>query len=821
MATPRTAVLSWFAAAILALQSAAAQSGDPPAPAVSGVEVNGNQATVRFQPHPAAQQYKVLTAPELSMPFLPDAAGSQSGFSWTTPRSGAQAFYRLSVTPLSPQALAVANLLNRIAYGPTPDELARVTALGPDAYIAEQLTPESIQEQLEIDKPTVIENGWRRIETSGVGTSSTLYVYLTSIGEGYIDDLSLVEGTVAGVGNNLIRNGGFESPLATNDWVVATNHTDSTIVTDVKHSGSASLKLVATAPGSTRSSAIVQELTPALSASRTYTLSYWFRPITTTNAQATATVRLSGYDEDTGRGVLATSAGSIYSQLLDGEATIAALRSWHVLRAVQSRRQLLEVLLQFLENHFVTEYTKSADFFDRYYDNDDARRRASAVDVEFKEIQRWRAALLNPQCTFHDLLKISAESPAQIIYLDTVDSRGDGTYIANENYARELLELYTFGVDNGYDQNDIVEVSKTWTGWSVRRMARANEFNPTERDLHGNLSGNAIGDLEGVWAFKYRPERHHNKAKLIFAGKTVPDRFGAPWAGRSYELSIPAVAANSTNTIQEGYTVLRHLADQPFTQEFISVKLCRLFVHDDFHVGYDFTDPNLSAEGKLVLECMKAWEAGNPKGQIRSVLLAILASDLFRSHGGSMQKVKTPLEFVVSAVRALRADVGNGAFTATTSGNVHNILNRMGSMRLFDRAEPDGYPEGAAPWISSGTLAERLRFVQSMLLPTGSRTEDALSCTADPVTLLKARLPQASWSDAGAVSDLFLGLLFPAEGTANLDLYKRAAIRFLDTGDDGVAASPFRSLNQTAAAYDTRVRGMVAMLLTFPRFQEQ
>jgi uncharacterized protein (DUF1800 family) len=87
--------------------------------------------------------------------------------------------------------------------------------------------------------------------------------------------------------------------------------------------------------------------------------------------------------------------------------------------------------------------------------------------MEFREMQRWRQAFstrVAPSTTS----SASAPSPAMIIYLDTVNNRGSQGRIANENYARELLELFTFGVDNGYDQRDIEEMAKVWTGWSVR-----------------------------------------------------------------------------------------------------------------------------------------------------------------------------------------------------------------------------------------------------------------------------------------------------------------------------------------------------------------
>jgi hypothetical protein len=145
-------------------------------------------------------------------------------------------------------------------------------------------------------------------------------------------------------------------------------------------------------------------------------------------------------------------------------------------------------------------------------------------------------------------------------------------------------------------------------------------------------------------------------------------------------------------------------------------------------------------------------------------------------------------------------------------------MSRMGAMGLFNRAEPDGYPEAGPPWISAGTLAERLRFVQSLLLSgTG---DDAGNCTTDPVALLKKKIPSGSWNNAATVADYFLSILFPGEGRANLEQYRSAAINFLNTADDSTP-SLFSGLSNTGGTYDTRVRGMAGMLMTFQRFQEQ
>jgi hypothetical protein len=215
---------------------------------------------------------------------------------------------------------------------------------------------------------------------------------------------------------------------------------------------------------------------------------------------------------------------------------------------------------------------------------------------------------------------------------------------------------------------------------------------------------------------------------------------------------------------------------------------------------------------------MLAWENSNPKGQIRAVLSTIFNSELFRTHHGALHKVKTPLEFCISAVRALRSvDSGGSATVVVDGADFDPPLGRMGNMSLFNRGDPDGYPETGPAWISAGTLAERLRFVQA-LLHTTATPSDAGDNEANPLLLFQRKRPGNDTHD-GAVADYFLSILFPGEGQANLDLYRQSAIRFLNTADDGLTPSEFLGLN--AATRDTRVRGMVAMLMTLQRFQEQ
>jgi uncharacterized protein (DUF1800 family) len=698
----------------------ALSAADPP-PVLTNAAVAGSQFNVNFAPYPSAQAYTFLSTSNLAAPFLPDPVFSwvpynvttnyvtnglvittnvNALYQWSRPNPPAPFFTELAVTPLSSNALLTAIVLNRLAYGQTPDELERVTAIGPQAFINEQLAPETVTETID---------------------------------------------AFPAVSNITVKFVEAATPIYTNG--AATN------------------------------------------------------------------------------------------------ASISDLRAWHIMRGVGAKRQLLEILLQFFENHFVTEYSKSVSYFDTFGLDSTTETRVAA-QFEHLENEKWRNALLNPTCTFYDLLRISAESPAMIIYLDTVLSKGSGTQVANENYARELMELFTLGVNNGYDQNDITVMSRCWTGWSVQKVAVADATNP-----FGAILGGSVNTNVGVWALNYKPGDHNTNSKVVFPAKTVPARFGPPWANRNYELDVPA--RTGTAGMQDGYDVITNLANLPFAEEFISVKLCRVFVHDNFAIGYDFTDPNLSPEGQLVQQCMLAWENSVPKGQIRAVLGTIFNSTLFRGTSAAMQKVKTPLEYTISAIRALRSSTngtGNpGTFTADTDGysiggvmsgtsqNTAYPLYRMGGMALFDRVDPNGYPEDAPGWVSAGTMAERIRWMQTYCMNTnetgrgdsinGNNTSNKSVC--DPVGLLKYKLPlqnpPGSVTNEANVTDYLLGILVPAEGTANLTLYRAAAIKFLSTADDGATPSPLGSLSTTGnpSPFEERIRGAVAMLMTLQRFEEQ
>jgi hypothetical protein len=182
----------------------------------------------------------------------------------------------------------------------------------------------------------------------------------------------------------------------------------------------------------------------------------------------------------------------------------------------------------------------------------------------------------------------------------------------------------------------------------------------------------------------------------------------------------------------------------------------------------------------------------------------------------------------VSTLRALRAARPGGGFTADTDGyDLITSLRRL-NMPLFDRADPDGWPETGREWISTSALIERARFAQNFLIAArdplkqldfGTTGDDNVS---DPVSLLRLRLPADQLRNPEAVADFFLGLFFPGEGRANWQPDRELALAFLNSADSGApGSSPFAALAPDSTAYENRVRGLVALLLGLPRFQEQ
>jgi uncharacterized protein (DUF1800 family) len=852
-------------AVIATFTSISIRAADPnPAPPTITTDRTTNGQPRLVFPYPAAQQYNVFSAGNVTNTLAPDVnSGKLLGPTFIVTNGGAMRFYKVTATPMSSNDIFAANILNRLTYGPTPDDIARIQSIGPQAFLNELMSWETVSETMDTDPPVTNTvptppplTNWIRVTASGPSAGNYIGIYLTNSGTIYIDNVSVVTGLVAEAGVNLLTNGDFENPVLNPPWtngtqVRATIPTNSPTVDGLAASGTNCVRLTCNGASGAINTSFHQTFLPTNPpSSMRFTLTFYYLPVQQTNP-VDLVVRLGGVSgsSTTGRVSIVNvpppppappAINVAYSKLMNTNSDLDDLRAWHVYRAIHSKRQLHEVLSQFFMNHFTTQYQKTRDYYDNNYNvstyTNDAIREAVSVDLHWREYKKFRDALMDPNCTFYDLLKISIESEAMIIYLDTqLNSKA----AANQNYAREIMELHTMGVDNGYVQQDIVDLSKVWTGWRVAKKTPANAGSPFTPAITGTSSN--IVDTPGVWCLNFSTNNHDTTTKKLFTNGPIAARFGAALGGgNSYSLFLSNTLATGTNGFGEGYKVAQHLANLPYTMEFVSVKLCRLFVHEGFELGtYDYTSPNLSPEAQLVKDCMTAWNtpAGDSrKGNIRSVLNTIFNSALFRGHGASQQKVKTPLEFTVSAVRALRitnTDT-NGYYTSTCDSDGYGIsgrngnsypLSRMGGMGLFNKPEPDGWSEFGRIWLNTANLCERMRFAQHLLMQTSSSIKDddygsaGLANTSDPVALLKSKLPAASWNNDGAVVDFFLGLLYPGEGAGNLGRDREAAITFLNLNEAGSASSSFSSLSGTS--YDGRVRSMVGFLMSLPRFQEQ
>jgi uncharacterized protein (DUF1800 family) len=311
---------------------------------------------------------------------------------------------------------------------------------------------------------------------------------------------------------------------------------------------------------------------------------------------------------------------------LGGELQLLA-----IVRAALSERQLREVMVDFWTNHFNVFVGKGADRF--------------LLPSYIEETIRPRAL-----GRFEDLLSATAQSPAMLFYLDNAQSVAPGSEPPrmrrfnpermprgiNENYARELLELHTLGVDGGYTQQDVINVARIFTGWSIERPERGA-------------------------GFVYRDWAHDQGDKQVL-GYTFKS------AGKD-----------------EGIRLLKFLANQHATMHHVSAKLCARFVADEPPDG-------------CIDAAVAAWQ--KTRGDMRAVLRAIVTSPDFWSAQAIRSKVKTPFEFVVSAVRATGVEPDN-------TPRLAQLVGRLGEP-LYQQAAPTGYAETEAHWVNSGALLARM-----------------------------------------------------------------------------------------------------------------
>jgi uncharacterized protein (DUF1800 family) len=231
----------------------------------------------------------------------------------------------------------------------------------------------------------------------------------------------------------------------------------------------------------------------------------------------------------------------------------------------------------------------------------------------------------------------------------------------NENYARELMELHTLGVDGGYSQKDVVEVARAFTGWSVLPPGKTREM--AEKRLARARQAGGLG-FQSEGEFLFRADQHDAGEKTVL-GTRLP-------AGRG---------------IEDGKAVLDLLAAHRATARHIAAKLVVRFVSDA---------PPQSLVDRLTDVYLKTG------GDVRQLLTAIAQSPEFWSRDAVGAKVKSPFELAASALRATGGDVGDPR-------EILKWIARMGQP-LYAYQAPNGYPDRAAAWVNTGSLLNRMNF---------------------------------------------------------------------------------------------------------------
>lgn len=316
-----------------------------------------------------------------------------------------------------------------------------------------------------------------------------------------------------------------------------------------------------------------------------------------------------------------------------------------VVRAVESRWQIKEVLIDFWSNHF----------------NIDASKGAVSVLKVRDDIEVIRPKVLG---SFRDLLVASAKSPAMLFYLDQsrlmeqpdAGVTGPQSGSAIENYARELLELHTLGVNGGYTQTDVQEVARCFTGWGID---------------------------QATGTFLFSPEKHDQGRKLVL-GQEIASNGG----------------------LSDGERVLQILSEHPSTANFISRALCRRFVSDDppealvRRVAATFleTSGDLRRVVRTILSSPEFLSSSVYGGKIKSPLELTVSS--IRALDG---------QIVVDDVARPR----RGRNAENARHDLIGLLAEMGQ-NLFRCAPPTGYSEDSRRWLGSGALLARIRFVLAL-----------------------------------------------------------------------------------------------------------
>ena len=408
----------------------------------------------------------------------------------------------------------------------------------------------------------------------------------------------------------------------------------------------------------------------------------------------------------------------------------AQMQAARITRAVASDRQLEEVMVDFWFNHFNVYAQKGA-----------VRWMLPAYERE----------AIRPHALgrFRDLVLATARHPAMLFYLDNwLSTRADLVVPGgpnagrrrglNENYARELMELHTLGVDGGYSQQDVVEVARCFTGWTIDRPQQGG-------------------------GFVFRPQAHDRGAKRVL-GQVIPAGGGQ----------------------QDGERVIDVLSRQEATARFIATKLARRFVNDD-------------PPAALVERTAATFRRTD--GDIRAVLATIVTSPEFWAADAYRAKIKTPLEVVASAMRALDGRIVAGADVPSGGIALAREVGRLGAP-LYEAQPPTGYPDRAEAWVNTGALLGRMNFALGLAHNRfrGARVDVA------------GFLADTDRSQPAQVLDRLLAVLLHGEASAQTRAVLAAQLE---------SPEITRTTAYDRVAKDTDVEKLAALVLGSPEFQRR
>ncbi|HEX7315333.1 MAG TPA: DUF1800 domain-containing protein [Pyrinomonadaceae bacterium] len=493
------------------------------------------------------------------------------------------------------------------------------------------------------------------------------------------------------------------------------------------------------------------------------------------------------------------------------------LNASRILRAVYSERQLQEVMVDFWTNHFNVYAQKGADrWFLTSYDRDVIRPNALGNFRDLLEATAKSPAMLFYLDNFQSVSPNAQGNrrgerrgqqsngegemrPGGLLGGRRMNRRqeqrrmereqqqqqqqqGEGQMTArqqrpqpqrmrrgiNENYARELMELHTLGVEGGYTQKDVQEVARAFTGWTI--------FAPRGRGLY-----DAEGDDNRAGSYFFNPRTHDDGEKNVL-GVKIPSGGG----------------------VEDGRKVLDVLVAHPSTAKFIATKLARKFVSDT-------PDP------ALVKRVADAFH--NSKGDIKTTLRALFNSPEFNSAEARRAKIKTPFELTASALRTLGAEV-------EVRPALIQWVARMGEP-LYGYQAPTGYPDEASYWVNTGALLERLNFSLALVsnrIP-GARVdlarfvgEEAVSSRAvDQKAVVERFLGVALQGDISARSREVLMKQLTTQSDAPITTMPEDE----ETKEKNVRAARRERQRDGATVGNPEVARIAALVIGSPEFQRQ